>query len=149
MSDTQYDSLLQELQQLNKEIAELKQLNLENFNYQQQDKSPTQIIEKLELLVEHFVPTEEELLEQKELEQKLAKEQKELSEKEQLEQIEEQELQQEFNQQILQELTLLNENITKVETVNLNTNAYLYILCFGFLLAFVISFIYKTIKKFI
>ena len=40
------------------------------------------------------------------------------------------------------------ENITKVEFVNQNTNSYLYILCFGFLFAFVMSFIYKNIKKF-
>ena len=61
----------------------------------------------------------------------------------------EKEYQEEYNAQVLQQLTMLNENISKVEFANQNTNVYLYILCFGFLFAFVMAFIYKTIRKFL
>lgn len=114
------------------------------------------IIEQQKKFLDYFVPTEEQikkqeaeeqkrLQEEQELQEELELEQEELEKQEQLEK-EEQEL---YDQQVLQQLTLLNENITKVEFTNQNTNAYLYILCFGFLFAFVISFIYKSIKKFL
>lgn len=114
------------------------------------------IIENQKKLIDYFVPTEEEIKEQKIQEQKIQEEEQKLQEELELEQEEiekqeqqEKEEQQEYNQQVLQQLTTLNENIAKVEFVNQNTNAYLYILCFGFLFAFVITFIYKSIKKFL
>lgn len=114
------------------------------------------IIENQKILIDYFVPTEEEIKKQQLQEKKLQEEEQKLQEQMQIEEEElekqvqqEKEQLQEYNQEVLQQLTLLNENISKVEFVNQNTNAYLYILCFGFLLIFVITFIYKTIKKFL
>lgn len=114
------------------------------------------IIENQKILIDYFVPTEEEIKKQQLQEKKLQEEEQKLQEQMQIEEEElekqvqqEKEQLQEYNQEVLQQLTSLNENISKVEFVNQNTNAYLYILCFGFLLIFVITFIYKTIKKFL
>lgn len=114
------------------------------------------IIENQKILIDYFVPTEEEIKKQQLQEKKLQEEEQKLQEQMQIEEEDlekqvqqEKEQLQEYNQEVLQQLTSLNENISKVEFVNQNTNAYLYILCFGFLLIFVITFIYKTIKKFL
>lgn len=114
-----------------------------------------EVLESQKKLVDYFVPTEEEILKKEELEkeqllkeEELQKEleQEDLQKQKELEQ--EKNLEQQYNQEFLNQLTLLNENITNVEFANQNTNAYLYILCLGFLVAFVMSFIYKNIKKF-
>lgn len=113
-------------------------------------------IDNLKLLNDYLIPTEEEIKQLQKEEKEKIEENKKLQEELELEQLEieeedlkEKELQQEYNAEVLQQLTMLNENISKVEFANQNTNTYLYILCFGFLLAFVMTFIYKTIKKFI
>lgn len=122
---------------------------------QEQQKILNEILENQKIIIDYFVPTEEEIKKQKQEEQKKNLEEQKLQEQlEEEEEILQQELEkektleEEYNQEVLTQLTTLNENISKVEFVNQNTNAYLYILCFGFLLAFVMSFIYKSIKKF-
>lgn len=146
MDNDQYNSLINEIQTLS---TNLEKLN--NKNSEKEDIFLTNQLElnkKIDALIDYFIPTEEEVEEQKSIEKEQLKKHNEQIELEKQNAIEEKEQQWEYNDKVLQELTLLNENIMKVETVNNNTNAYLYILCFGFLLAFVISFIYKTIKKF-
>lgn len=113
------------------------------------------ILENQEKLIKYFIPTEEQLKKQelekkKQLEEeKKLQEELELEEQELQKQVEEEKQEQElYNQQVLQQLTLLNENITGVEFQNQHTNTYLYMLVFGLLFAFVMSFIYKLIKKF-
>lgn len=122
----------------------------------EQQKLLNEILEYQKKISDYYVPTDEEKKKQKQEQQKKLEEeqkiQKELEEEQEqldLELQQEKQAQEEYNAQVLQQLTLLNENIAKVEFVNQNTNGYLYILCFGFLFAFVMSFIYKTIKKFL
>ena len=122
----------------------------------EQQKLLNEILEYQKKISDYYVPTDEEKKKQKQEQQKKLEEelklQKELEEEQEqldLELQQEKEYQEEYNAQVLQQLTLLNENIAKVEFVNQNTNGYLYILCFGFLFAFVMSFIYKTIRKFL
>lgn len=106
-------------------------------------------------LNDYIIPTEEEIKQQQLNEKKLHEEQEKqkeemlLVEQEEQKQLNEEKAeQQEYNQEVLYELKSLNENIGKVEFANQNTNVYLYILCFGFLFAFIIFFIYKLIRKF-
>ena len=113
----------------------------------EQQKLLNEILEYQKKISDYYVPTDEEKKKQKQEQQKKLEEelklQKELEEEQEqldLELQQEKEYQEEYNAQVLQQLTLLNENIAKVEFVNQNTNGYLYILCFGFLFAFVMSF---------
>ena len=146
MDNDQFNSLIKEIQTLS---TNLEKLN--NKNSEKEDiflNNQLELNKKIDALIDYIIPTEQEIEEQKSIEKEQLKKHNEQIELEKHSAIEEKELQWEYNDKVLQELTLLNENITKVETVSNNTNAYLYILCFGFLLAFFISFIYKTIKKF-
>lgn len=146
MDNDQFNSLINEIQTLS---TNLEKLN--NKNSEKEDiflDNQLELNKKIDALIDYFIPTEQEIEEQKSIEKEQLKKHNEQLELEKQNAIEEKEQQWEYNDKVLQELTLLNENITKVETVSNNTNAYLYILCFGFLLAFFISFIYKTIKKF-
>lgn len=146
MDNDQFNSLIKEIQTLS---TNLEKLN--NKNSEKEDiflNNQLELNKKIDALIDYIIPTEQEIEEQKSIEKEQLKKHNEQIELEKQSAIEEKELQWEYNDKVLQELTLLNENITKVETVSNNTNAYLYILCFGFLLAFFISFIYKTIKKF-
>jgi Zn-dependent M16 (insulinase) family peptidase len=130
-------------------LNELKDLQEESINQQKQ------IIENQKIIIDHFIPSEEEQKQLKEEEQKQLKETQKLQEEEQ-KKIEEEEkaqlqLQEEqttYNDEVLQQLTLLNENITSVEFETQNTNAYMYIIVLGFILTFVCLYIYKLIKKF-
>lgn len=142
---------------INLDLEELEGIeNNQNIILGEIKENQKLIIENQKKLIDYFVPTEEELKQQKLQEQKIQEEEQKIQEQMELEQqeLEEEEQQKEeeqqlYNQQVLKELTTLNENISKVEFVNQNTNAYLYVLCFGFLFAFVITFIYKLIKKFL
>ena len=99
-------------------------------------------------LSEYIIPSEDELLKLKELESEKEKEELEKESALELEKEESKSYQEEYNSQVLQQLTLLNDNISNVEIANHNTNSYLYILCFGLLVVFVLSFIYKTLRRF-
>ena len=99
-------------------------------------------------LSEYIIPSEDDLLKLKELESKKEKEELEKESALELEKEESKSYQEEYNSQVLQQLTLLNDNISNVEIANHNTNSYLYILCFGLLVVFVLSFIYKTLRRF-
>lgn len=142
---------------INIDLGELKgNQEISNATLQEIKDNQKTIIEQQKKLIDYFVPSEEELKKQKQEQQKKLQEEQKLQEELELEQEElekqeqlEKEAQDIYQQEILHNLTTLNENITKVEFSNQNTNAYLYILCFGFLFAFVITFIYKSIKKFI
>ena len=134
------------------DYTKLEELIKENQEQQrlleEQQVILSEVLETQKKIVDYFVPTEEEILKQKELEkEKLLEEeqlQKELEEEDlqkQKELEQEKNIEQQYNQEFLNQLTLLNENITNVEFANQNTNAYLYILCLGFLVAFVMSFI--------
>ena len=104
------------------EIQREQQKLLEEIKNEQKNT-----IDNLKLLTDYFVPTEEELKklqveekkkleENKKLQEELELEEQELEE----EQLKEKELEQEYNQQVLYQLTTLNENITKVEFANQN-----------------------------
>ena len=99
-------------------------------------------------LSEYIIPSEDDLLKLKELESKKEKEELEKESALELEKEENKSYQEEYNSQVLQQLTLLNDNISNVEIANHSTNSYLYILCFGLLVVFVLSFIYKTLRRF-
>lgn len=99
-------------------------------------------------LSEYIIPSEDDLLKLKELESEKEKEELEKESALELEKEESKSYQEEYNSQVLQQLTLLNDNISNVEIANHNTNSYLYILCFGLLVVFVLSFIYKTLRRF-
>ena len=105
----------------------------------EQQKLLNEILEYQKKISDYYVPTDEQIKKQKQEQQKKQEEelqlQKELEEEQEqldLELQKEKQAQQEYNQEILHQLTTLNENIAKVEFVNQNTNAYLYILCFGY-----------------
>ena len=136
MDNDQFNSLIKEIQTLS---TNLEKLN--NKNSEKEDiflNNQLELNKKIDALIDYIIPTEQEIEEQKSIEKEQLKKHNEQIELEKQSAIEEKELQWEYNDKVLQELTLLNENITKVETVSNNTNAYLYILCFGFLLAFFI-----------
>ena len=136
MDNDQFNSLINEIQTLS---TNLEKLN--NKNSEKEDiflNNQLELNKKIDALIDYIIPTEQEIEEQKSIEKEQLKKHNEQIELEKQSAIEEKELQWEYNDKVLQELTLLNENITKVETVSNNTNAYLYILCFGFLLAFFI-----------
>ena len=99
-------------------------------------------------LSEYIIPSEDDLLKLMELESEKEKEELEKESALELEKEESKSYQEEYNSQVLQQLTLLNDNISNVEIANHNTNSYLYILCFGLLVVFVLSFIYKTLRRF-
>ena len=136
MDNDQFNSLIKEIQTLS---TNLEKMN--NKNSEKEDiflNNQLELNKKIDALIDYIIPTEQEIEEQKSIEKEQLKKHNEQIELEKQSAIEEKELQWEYNDKVLQELTLLNENITKVETVSNNTNAYLYILCFGFLLAFFI-----------
>ena len=130
-------------------------LNELRENQEKNNQLLEQLLNNQEKLNDYLIPTDEEIKKQELEDKKLHEEQKKLEEQklhEEQEQeeklIQDQQEQQEYNQQVLYELKTLNENIGKVEFANQNTNVYLYILCFGLLVTFVIFFIYKLIRKF-
>ena len=108
-----------------------------------------EIIEQNKILIDYFVPTEEELLQQEKDLQNQQEEDLKSLEKEEEEKLSQQEYQLSYDQEVLNQLTLLNENISKVDYNTQTTYSYSYVLTFGLLFTLVIFLIYKTIKRFI
>lgn len=108
-----------------------------------------EIIEQNKILIDYFVPTEEELLQQEKDLQNQQNEDLKALEKEEKEKLSQQEYQFSHDQEVLNQLTLLNENISKVDYNTQTTYSYSYVLTFGLLITLVVFLIYKTIKKFI
>lgn len=108
-----------------------------------------EIIEQNKILIDYFVPTEEELLQQEKDLQNQQEEDLKALEKEEEEKVSQHEYQLSYDQEVLNQLTLLNENISKVDYNTQTTYSYSYVLTFGLLFTLVIFLIYKTIKRFI
>ena len=124
MDNDQFNSLIKEIQTLS---TNLEKLN--NKNSEKEDiflNNQLELNKKIDALIDYIIPTEQEIEEQKSIEKEQLKKHNEQIELEKQSAIEEKELQWEYNDKVLQELTLLNENITKVETVSNNTNRHLY-----------------------
>lgn len=137
---------IQQLSNQVKEISEEKDSNLNQFQ---------QIIDNQNKIIDYFIPTEEEIKKQEEQEKKLQEETKKEEEKLAEELKEKEELQEkrtvdniEYQQELLAQVKMLNDNIYKVEFQAQNTNSYMYILCLMLLATSVCVFIYKMIKKF-
>ena len=108
-----------------------------------------EIVEQNKVLIDYFVPTEEEVLQQEKDLQNQQEEDLKALEKEEAEKLSQQQYEHSYNQDVLNQLTLLNENISKVD-YNTQTNyTYSYVLTFGLLFTLVIFLIYKIIKRFI
>lgn len=108
-----------------------------------------EIIEQNKILIDYFVPTEEEILQQEKDLQNQQEEDLKALEKEEEEKVSQHEYQLSYDQEVLNQLTLLNENISKVDYNTQTTYSYSYVLTFGLLFTLVIFLIYKTIKRFI
>ena len=103
-----------------------------------------EIIEQNNKLIDHFVPTEEDLKKEQE-EEELIKQQQE---EEDLLMIEKELSQQEYNQDLLQEIKLLNENINKIGYNTQYGNNQNYLLLLGLLLVGFCVLTYKILRRF-
>ena len=108
-----------------------------------------EIIEQNKILIDYFVPTEDEIIQQEKDLQNQQEEDLKALEKEEEEKLSQQEYQFSHDQEVLNQLTLLNENISKVDYNTQTTYSYSYVLTFGLLFTLVIFLIYKIIKRFI
>lgn len=114
-----------------------------------------EIIKQNNKIVDHFVPTQEEIEKEKKLqEDQLKKDQEEqeiIQQQEEEQRIiqEEKELaQEEYNQELLQEIKLLNENINKVGYNTQYSNNQNYLLLLGLLLVGFCVLTYKILRRF-
>ena len=128
--------------QLNKRIEELSVANNVDNNQIQQ------IIDNQNILIDYFVPSEEELKKQEEEQKKQDEELIKLAEEEEKALQEETDKELEFRQNVLTEIKAVNESVGNVRFETSNTNAYMYIVCLAFLIVGTSTFIYKMIKKF-
>lgn len=129
---------------------------------EQINKNQSEVVKQQQKLVDEIIPTDEELKQQKEID---LKEQQQIEKEKQVEIEKEKELQdkvnkfitdyssnveteKQFNEELLKEVKILNENLNSVSFNTQVGNNYFYILILGLLLTFVSYYIYRMIRRF-